>query len=69
MPLNINLWYRTMYSRAWVRFKSIYGEPMWVAINLAVPLLSSLAMALLYGSTGLTRYEGFAILGGVVLAF
>jgi len=42
---------------------------MWVAINLAVPLLSSLAMALLYGSTGLTRYEGFAILGGVVLAF
>ena len=69
MPLDVRLWYRTMYSRAWVRLRSIYGEPMWVAINLAVPLLSSLAMALLYGSTGLSQFEGFAILGGVVLAF
>jgi ABC-2 type transport system permease protein len=58
-----------MYSRAWVRVRSTYGEPLWVAVNLAVPLLSSLAMAFLYGSTGLSQFTGFAILGGVMLAF
>ena len=67
--LQVELWFRTMYSRAWVRVRSTYGEPLWVAVNLAVPLLSSLAMALLYGSTGLSRYTGFAILGGIMLAF
>ena len=69
MQVDFNLWYRTMYSRAWVRVRSTYGEPLWVAVNLAVPLLSSLAMALLYRSTGLSRFTGFAILGGVMLAF
>ena len=67
--LQIELWLRTMYSRAWVRVRSTYGEPLWVAVNLAVPLLSSLAMAFLYGSTGLSQFTGFAILGGVMLAF
>lgn len=58
-----------MYSRAWVRVRSTFGEPLWVAVNLAFPLLSSLAMALLYGSTGLSQFTGFAILGGIMLAF
>ena len=58
-----------MYSRAWVRVKSTFGEPVWLAVNLAVPLLSSFAMALLYRSTGLGSYAGFAILGGIMLAF
>jgi ABC-2 type transport system permease protein len=69
MQFDLNLWYRTMYSRAWVRVKSTYGEPLWVAVNLAVPLLSSSAMALLYESTGLGKYSWFAILGGIMLAF
>ena len=69
LRLNLTLWYRTTYARAWVRVKSTYGEPVWVAVNLAVPLLSSLAMALLYSSTGLSKFAGFAILGGVMLAF
>jgi ABC-2 type transport system permease protein len=69
MQVDLNLWLRTMYSRAWVRVKSTYGEPIWVAVNLSVPLLSSCAMALLYDSTGLTNYTGFAILGGIMLAF
>jgi len=69
MRLDLNLWFRTMYSRAWVRVRSTYGEPLWVAVNLSVPLLSSLAMALLYGSAGLSEYTGFAILGGIMLAF
>lgn len=69
MKLQVELWFRTMYSRAWVRVRSTFGEPVWVAVNLAVPLLSSLAMALLYGSTGLSNFTGFAILGGIMLAF
>ena len=69
MQFDLNLWYRTMYSRAWVRIKSTYGEPVWLAVNLAVPLLSSSAMALLYRSAGLGNYSGFAILGGIMLAF
>jgi ABC-2 type transport system permease protein len=69
VQVNLNLWFRSAYSRAWVRVKSTYGEPVWLAVNLAVPLLSSLAMALLYSSTGLTKYTGFAILGGIMLAF
>jgi len=58
-----------MYSRAWVRVQSTFGEPLWLAVNLAVPLLSSLAMALLYASAGISKYTGFAILGGIMLAF
>jgi len=69
MQANLNLWLRSAYSRAWVRVKSTYGEPVWLAVNLAVPLLSSLAMALLYQSTGLSKYTGFAIVGGIMLAF
>lgn len=69
MLFDLMLWYRTMYSRAWVRVRSTYGEPLWLAVNLAVPLLSSSAMALLYQSSGLGDYSGFAILGGIMLAF
>jgi len=69
LQINFNLWFKTMYSRAWVRVRSTFGEPAWLAVNLSVPLLSSLAMALLYGSVGLSKYTGFAILGGVMLAF
>lgn len=58
-----------MYARAWVRVRSTFGEPAWLAVNLSVPLLSSLAMALLYGSAGMSKYTGFAILGGIMLAF
>jgi len=69
MQTELNLWLRTMYSRAWVRVRSTYGEPAWLAVNLAVPLLSSSAMGLLYRSTGVGEYAGFAILGGIMLAF
>ncbi len=62
-------WFRTMYARAWVRVKSTYGEPLWLAVNIGFPLFSSAAMALLYASTGLSSLTGFAVLGGVMLAF
>ncbi len=60
---------KTMYARAWVRLMSYWGEPVWFAVNLGFPFLSSTAMALLYKSTGLDSFVGFAILGGIMVSF
>lgn len=62
-------WLRTMKARAVVRIWSVFGEPLWVAVNVGFPILSSLALALLYVSAGLAAYTGFAILGGVMISF
>ena len=62
-------WLRTMRARAMVRLWSIFGEPLWVVVNMGFPVLSSLALALLYISAGLGNYTGFAILGGVMVSF
>ncbi|MDV3293983.1 MAG: ABC transporter permease [Nitrososphaerales archaeon] len=62
-------WLRTMKARAMVRLWSIFGEPLWIVVNLGFPVLSSLALSLLYVSAGLASYTGFAILGGVMVSF
>ena len=62
-------WLRTMKARALVRLWSIFGEPMWIVVSMGFPVLSSLALFLLYYSIGATAYVGFAILGGVMVAF
>lgn len=67
--MDVNLWLRVAYSRAFVRVRSIYGEPMWLAVGIGFPLLSSVAMGLLYMSSGVSNFAGFAVLGGIMLAF
>ncbi len=62
-------WVRTMKARALVRMWSIFGEPMWIIVSMGFPILSSLALYLLYYSIGATGYVWFAILGGVMVAF
>ena len=62
-------WLRTMKARALVRLWSIFGEPLWIVVSMGFPILSSLALFLLYYSIGATGYVGFAILGGVMVAF
>jgi hypothetical protein len=37
----------------WVRTMSIYSEPLWVVVTIGFPLFTSMALALLYRSTGL----------------
>jgi len=69
MRLDANLWFRTAYARAWVRTRSIYGEPLWLAVNIGFPFFTSMALALLYTSAGLPGARGFAILGGVMVSF
>lgn len=69
MKLQPNLWFKTAYARLWVRTMSIYSEPLWVVVTIGFPLFTSLALSLLYRSTGLNTYTGFAVLGGVMVSF
>jgi ABC-2 type transport system permease protein len=58
-----------MRARALVRLWSIFGEPLWIVVSMGFPVLSSLALSLLYFSIGASGYVGFAILGGVMVSF
>src|SRR5215471_16330280 len=70
MKVNANHWLKTVYARAWVRTKSMYGEPLWVIVTVGFPLFSMLGMSLLYSSfPGGSSRIGFAILGGIMLSF
>lgn len=67
--MEIRPWARTMKARAVVRIWSVFGEPLWIVVNVGFPVLSSMALAILYLSAGLAAYTGFAILGGVMISF
>jgi len=67
--MSLSPWVRTMKARALVRLWSIFGEPLWIVVSMGFPVLTSLAMALLYFSIGATGYIGFAVLGGVMVSF
>src|SRR5260370_37468759 len=69
MKLHSNPWLRTAYARLWVRAKSIYGEPLWVAVNIGFPFFTSFSLTMAYRAYGLNSFTGFAILGGVMLSF
>ena len=69
MNLDINPWLRTAYARLWVRAKSIYGEPLWVAVNIGFPFFTSFSLTMVYRAYGLGAFSGFAILGGVMISF
>jgi ABC-2 type transport system permease protein len=58
-----------MKARALVRLWSIFGEKLWIIVNMGFPVLSSLALSLLYYSIGASNYIGYAILGGVMVSF
>lgn len=67
--MEIRRWVRTMKGRAYVRIMSVYGEPLWIAVDVGFPFFSSLALALLYESAGMKSIVGFAILGGIMVSF
>ncbi|MBO0888405.1 ABC transporter permease [Candidatus Bathyarchaeota archaeon] len=69
MNLRASLWWKVVYARAWVRTKSIYGEPVWVAVNVGFPFFTSMALSLLYRNAGIPSAAGFAVLGGVMVSF
>src|SRR2546428_11414663 len=53
----------------WVRVMSVFNEPLWIAVNIGFPFFSSVGLGLLYASTGLRSFVGFAILGGIMISF
>jgi ABC-type multidrug transport system, permease component len=63
------LWLKAAYSRALIRIYATYTDPLWLVVNVGGPLLTSLALAMLYRFAGLTQYSGFAVLGGGMMAF
>ncbi|HYC26903.1 MAG TPA: ABC transporter permease [Nitrososphaerales archaeon] len=67
--MSLRPWVRTMRARALVRLWSIFGEPLWIVVSMGFPVLSSLALSLLYFSIGASGYVGFAVLGGVMVSF
>ena len=67
--MDLRPWFRTMRARALVRLWSIFGEPLWIVVSMGFPVLTSLALSLLYVSIGAASYVGFAVLGGVMVAF
>ncbi|HEV2137273.1 MAG TPA: ABC transporter permease [Nitrososphaerales archaeon] len=67
--MSFSPWVRTMKARALVRLWSIFGEPLWIVVSMGFPVLSSLALSLLYYSIGASNYVGFAVLGGVMVSF
>ncbi len=67
--MSFSPWMRTMKARALVRLWSIFGEPLWIVVSMGFPVLSSLALSLLYYSIGAANYVGFAVLGGVMVSF
>ncbi len=58
-----------MYARTWVRVRSMYGEPLWLLIGIAFPLFTTFGLGFLYRSSGVGNIAGFAVIGGVAVAF
>ncbi|MEM0445245.1 MAG: ABC transporter permease [Nitrososphaerota archaeon] len=69
MRHSVELWLRVAFSRAMIRVLATYGDPLWIVVNIGGPLLTSIALAFLYGFAGLPQLTGFAILGGGMVAY
>ena len=67
--MDARLWFRTAYARTWVRVRSMYGEPLWLIIGIAFPLFTTFGLGFLYRSAGVGAIAGFAVIGGVAVAF
>lgn len=60
----------TMLGRAYPRVVGANREPSWVFFDVALPLLSTIALLLVYRSLGSdARFEGYVIIGGAMTAF
>ena len=60
----------TMVGRAYPRVVGANREPSWVFFDVTLPLLSTIALLLVYRSLGADpRFEGYVIIGGAMTAF
>jgi ABC-2 type transport system permease protein len=61
---------RTVVARAYPRVVGANREPSWVFFEVALPLLATVALVMVYRALGApARFEGYVILGGAMTAF
>jgi ABC-2 type transport system permease protein len=64
------LFWRTIVARAYPRVLGFYRRPSWLFMELAVPVVGTLAMVYVYRGLGAPeRFLGFVVMGGAMLAF
>jgi ABC-2 type transport system permease protein len=64
------LFWRTVVARAYPRVLGFYRRPSWLFMELAVPVVGTLAMVYVYRGLGAPeRFLGFVVMGGAMLAF
>src|ERR1700716_4439535 len=69
-PSAVRIFLKTIVARAWPRFVSSYRNKSWLIMETLLPLIGTIAIIYVYRALHApTRYLGFVVLGGVVLAF
>jgi ABC-2 type transport system permease protein len=64
------IFFKTIPARALPRLVGIYRNPAWLVTETLLPLVGTIAMIYVYRALHApTRYLGFVVLGGVLLAF
>ncbi|HEY5579121.1 MAG TPA: ABC transporter permease [Acidimicrobiia bacterium] len=69
-PGSLEHFARTVLARAYPRVVGANREPSWVFFEIALPLLGTVALVLVYRSLGAPQeFEGYVIIGGAMTAF
>lgn len=69
-PSSLRIFLKTIPARALPRLVGIYRNRAWVVTETLLPLVGTVAMIYVYRALHApTRYLGFVVLGGVLLAF
>jgi ABC-2 type transport system permease protein len=69
-PSAIRIFLKTIAARAYPRFVSSYRNRTWLITETLLPLIGTIAMIYVYRALHApSRYLGFVVLGGVLLAF
>lgn len=70
LPPTLQIFLKTIPARAWPRFVGMYRNPAWIVTETLLPLIGTIAMVYVYRALNApSRYLGFVVLGGVLLAF
>ena len=69
-PSALRIFLKTIAARAYPRFVSSYRNRTWLITETLLPLIGTIAMIYVYRALHApSRYLGFVVLGGVLLAF
>jgi ABC-2 type transport system permease protein len=69
-PSAVRIFLKTIAARAYPRFVSSYRNRTWLITETLLPLIGTIAMIYVYRALHApSRYLGFVVLGGVLLAF